>query len=80
MQCPALEAECGVLRYHIDMMIHALHQLITALLPSTSTVYLTAVTIEQASVVLQLTATAPTASWPCCMCPHPRCIAAMGAT
>jgi hypothetical protein len=61
-------------------MTHELHRLITALLPSTNPVHLTALTIEQASVVLQLTATAPTASWPCCMCPHPRCIAAMGAT
>jgi hypothetical protein len=46
-------------------MTHELHRLITALLPSTSTVHLTALTVEQASVVLQLTATAPTAflSW-----------------
>jgi hypothetical protein len=35
-------------------MTHELHRLTTALLPSTSTVHLTALTIEQASVVLQL--------------------------
>ena len=51
------------------MMTHELHRLITAWLPSTSTVHLTALTIEQESVVLQLTATAPTASCPCCTVP-----------
>jgi len=50
-------------------MTHELHRLITALLPSTSTVHLTALTIEQESVVLQLTATAPTASCPGCTVP-----------
>jgi hypothetical protein len=50
-------------------MTHELHRLITAWLPSTSTVHLTALTIEQASVGLQLTATAPTASCPCCTVP-----------
>jgi zinc-finger of transposase IS204/IS1001/IS1096/IS1165 len=50
-------------------MTHELHRLITTALPSTSTVHLTALTIEQASVVLQLTATAPTASCPCCTVP-----------
>jgi transposase len=50
-------------------MAHELHRLITALLPSTSTVHLTALTIEQESVVLQLTATAPTASCPRCTVP-----------
>jgi transposase len=47
-------------------MTHELHRLITALLPSTSTVHLTALTIEQESMSLQLTATAPTASCPRC--------------
>jgi transposase len=51
------------------MMTPELHRLITALLPSTSTVHLTALTIEQASVALQLTAMAPTASCPCCTVP-----------
>ena len=50
-------------------MTHELHRLITAWLPSTSTVHLTALTIEQESVVLQLTATAPTASCPGCTVP-----------
>jgi transposase len=50
-------------------MTHELRRLITALLPSTSTVHLTALTIEQESVVLQLTATAPTASCPRCTVP-----------
>jgi hypothetical protein len=50
-------------------MTHELHRLIIALLPSTRTVHLTALTIEQESVVLQLTATAPTAPCPCCTVP-----------
>jgi hypothetical protein len=50
-------------------MTHELHRVITTLLPSTSTVHLTALTIEQASVVLQLTATAPTAACPRCTVP-----------
>jgi transposase len=50
-------------------MTHELHRLITAWLPSTRTVHLTALTIEQASVVLQLTATAPTAACPRCAVP-----------
>ena len=50
-------------------MSHELHRLITAWLPSTSTVHLTALTIAQESVVLQLTATAPTASCPGCTVP-----------
>jgi transposase len=50
-------------------MTHELHTLISALLPSTSTVHLTALTIEQDAVVLQLTAAAPTASCPCCAVP-----------
>jgi transposase len=50
-------------------MTHELHRLITAVLPSTSTVHLTALTIEQESVSLQLTATAPTASCPRCTAP-----------
>jgi transposase len=50
-------------------MTHELQTLISALLPSTSTVHLTALTIEQDAVVLQLTATAPTASCPGCTVP-----------
>ena len=50
-------------------MTHELHRLITAWLPSTSTVHLTALTIEEESVVLYLTATAPTASCPSCTVP-----------
>ena len=50
-------------------MTHELQRLITALLASISTVHLTALTIEQASVLLQLTATAPTASCPGCTVP-----------
>jgi hypothetical protein len=47
-------------------MAHELHTLVTALLPSTCRVRLTGVTVEGASVRLQLTATAPTAACPCC--------------
>jgi transposase len=50
-------------------MTHELQRLITALLPPTSIVHLTALTSEQESVVLQLTATAPTASCPRCTVP-----------
>jgi transposase len=50
-------------------MTHELHTLISAVLPSTSTVHLTALTIEQDTVVLQLTATAPTATCPSCAVP-----------
>jgi transposase len=47
-------------------MAHDLYTLITALLPPTNTVRLTEVTVEQASVRLQLMATAPTAACPHC--------------
>jgi transposase len=47
-------------------MAHDLYTLITALLPPTGTVRLTEVTVEQASVRLQLMATAPTAACPHC--------------
>jgi transposase len=47
-------------------MTHDLQTLITALLPPTWAVRLTKVTMEQASVPLQLTATAPTAAFPRC--------------
>jgi transposase len=47
-------------------MTHELHTLITALLSPTGAMRLTEVTVEQASVHLQLTATAPTATCPCC--------------
>jgi transposase len=47
-------------------MTDELQTLILELLPQTREVYLTAVTIEQASVRLQLTATAPTACCPLC--------------
>jgi transposase len=47
-------------------MTHDLQTLITVLLPPTWAVRLTKVTMEQASVQLQLTATAPTAACPRC--------------
>jgi transposase len=47
-------------------MAYELHTLVTALLPPTCRVRLTGVTVEKASVRLQLTATAPTAACPCC--------------
>jgi hypothetical protein len=47
-------------------MAHNLYTLITALLPPTGTVRLIEVTVEQASVRLQLKATPPTAACPCC--------------
>jgi transposase len=47
-------------------MTHNLHTLITALLPPTCAVSLSGVTVEQASVRLHLTATAPTAPCPDC--------------
>jgi transposase len=50
-------------------MAHDLYPLITALLPPTNTVRLTEVTVEQASVRLQLMATAPTATCPRCAVP-----------
>ncbi|HSF34088.1 MAG TPA: ISL3 family transposase [Candidatus Tectomicrobia bacterium] len=50
-------------------MTHELHKQISAVLPSTSTMHLTALTIEQGTVVLQLTATAPTATCPSCAVP-----------
>jgi transposase len=50
-------------------MAHELQTLITALLPPTGAVRLTEVTVEQASVRLQLTATASTAACPLCGVP-----------
>jgi transposase len=50
-------------------MTHELHTFIAALLPLTGTVRLTEVTAEQTSVRLQLMATAPTATCPCCAVP-----------
>jgi transposase len=50
-------------------MAHDLNTLITALLPPTCTVHLTKVTMEQATVRLQLTATAPTVTCPGCGLP-----------
>src|SRR5919106_3418431 len=50
-------------------MGHALQTLLTACLPATCPVHLTALTIEDESVQLQLTATAPTAACPCCAVP-----------
>ena len=47
-------------------MAHDLYTLITALLPPTGSVRLTEVTVEQASVRIQLMATAPTAACPYC--------------
>jgi hypothetical protein len=51
------------------MMAHELQTLITALLPPTCAVRLTKVTIEEAYVQLELTATAPTAARPRCGVP-----------
>jgi transposase len=55
----------------------ALRTFVTNLLPPTRSVFLTEVTIENASVRLQLTTTAPTACGPCCTVPssaiHSRC-------
>jgi transposase len=48
------------------MMVPELQTRITALLPPSCAVRLTEVTVEQASVRLQLTATAPTAACPRC--------------
>ena len=50
-------------------MAHELQTLITALLPPTGAVRLTEVAVEQASVRLQLTATASTAACPLCGVP-----------
>jgi transposase len=50
-------------------MSHELQTFITELLPSTRGLRLTEVTVEQASVRLQLTATAATACCPCCTAP-----------
>ena len=50
-------------------MARELRTLITALLPPTCGVRLTEVTMEQASVRRQLTATAPIAVCPCCAIP-----------
>jgi len=50
-------------------MTHELQTFVAALLPPTGTVRLTEVTLEQASVRLQLTAMAPTASCPRCAVP-----------
>jgi transposase len=47
-------------------MAHALQTLMTALLPPTGAMRLTEVTVEQASVRLELTAMAPTAACPRC--------------
>jgi transposase len=52
-------------------MAHELQTLITALLPPTCAVHLTKVTVEEASVQLELTATAPTAACPRCAVPLP---------
>jgi transposase len=50
-------------------MPHVLHTFVTALLSSTSDVHLDKVTVEQDTVRLQLTATAPYARCPCCAVP-----------
>src|ERR671924_563636 len=50
-------------------MSYALHTLIPALLPPSCAVRHTGVTVAQAYVLLQLTATAPTACCPCCAVP-----------
>src|ERR671918_2323741 len=50
-------------------MSHKLHRLAALLLPPTRMVSLTHVTVEKASIQLQLTATAPTAACPLCGVP-----------
>jgi transposase len=50
-------------------MGNTLQTLLTAFLPATCPAHLTALTIEDESVQLQLTATAPTAACPCCAVP-----------
>jgi transposase len=51
------------------MMTHVLHTFVTTLLSSTPEVHLDKVTVEQDTVRLQLTATAPDARCPCCTAP-----------
>ena len=60
-------AEARAVSYKI--MAHTLDTLITAFLPPTCTVRFTQVTVEQDTIHLQLTATAPTASCPDCARP-----------
>jgi transposase len=50
-------------------MTHVLHTFVTTLLSSTPDVHLDKVTVEQNTVRLQLTATAPHARCPCCAVP-----------
>jgi transposase len=50
-------------------MAHGLHTFVTTLLSLTPDVHLDKVTVEQDTVRLQLTATAPTARCPCCKVP-----------
>jgi len=50
-------------------MTHILRTFVTTLLSSTPDVYLDQVTVEQDTVRLQLTATAPHACCPCCAVP-----------
>jgi transposase len=50
-------------------MTHVLHTFVTTLLSSTPDVHLDQVTVEQDTVRLQLTATAPQARCPCCAVP-----------
>jgi transposase len=47
-------------------MIHVLHTFVTTLLSSTADVYLDKITMEQDTMRLELTATAPHARCPCC--------------
>jgi hypothetical protein len=58
-----MEREQGVSRYH-KIISDALHTLITALLPPSCAVHLTEVSVAQDYVLLQLTATVPTAPMP----------------
>ena len=50
-------------------MTHGLHTFVTTLLSLTPDVHLDKVTVEQDTVRLQLTATAPHARCPCCAVP-----------
>ena len=50
-------------------MTHVLHTFVTTLLSSTPDVHLDKVTVEQDTVRLKLTATAPQARCPCCAVP-----------
>jgi transposase len=63
------EAKRGQMRYHVETMSHEIQTLLMALLPSTSTIHLTNVSIEEDRIRIQLTAMTPTANCPPCAAP-----------